>query len=251
MLGWASGLCNAARPTRQRSRFFLRLSASSMSLGALRPALLPAIVVDPVHGPFRFALDLRRRRRRVAGSPSPMDGPQPAARTHRRCRRHAGAPGLPAPRLGTAYVESIAGIRMGGRTGLTSVVTAACFLPCFFVAPLSARVPAYATAPVLVLVGVAMFQMVAHHRLLPHRRRVAGIRDAGADPADVLDHAGNPLRVRAARGAVRLCRPLARRAARAVGCWPRSRPSCSSFDKISVLLNTCDPRTAIPPCSGG
>ena len=42
---------------------------------------------------------------------------------------------------------------MGGRTGLASVVTALCFLPCFFIAPLAAAVPAYATAPVLVLVG--------------------------------------------------------------------------------------------------
>jgi adenine/guanine/hypoxanthine permease len=62
---------------------------------------------------------------------------------------------------GTAYVESIAGIRMGGRSGMTAVVTALCFLPCFFVAPLAAAVPAYATAPVLVLVGVTMFQTVA------------------------------------------------------------------------------------------
>jgi adenine/guanine/hypoxanthine permease len=69
--------------------------------------------------------------------------------------------GLVGTSSGTAYVESIAGIRMGGRTGLTSVVTALCFVPCFFVAPLAAAVPTYATAPVLVLVGVAMFQMVA------------------------------------------------------------------------------------------
>jgi AGZA family xanthine/uracil permease-like MFS transporter len=40
-------------------------------------------------------------------------------------------------------------------------VTALCFLPCFFVAPLAAAVPVYATASVLVLVGVAMFQMVS------------------------------------------------------------------------------------------
>jgi AGZA family xanthine/uracil permease-like MFS transporter len=69
--------------------------------------------------------------------------------------------GLAGTSPGTAYVESIAGIRMGGRTGMTSVVTALCFLPCFFVAPLAAAVPAYATASVLVLVGVAMFQAVA------------------------------------------------------------------------------------------
>jgi AGZA family xanthine/uracil permease-like MFS transporter len=65
--------------------------------------------------------------------------------------------GLLGTSSGTAYVESIAGIRMGGRTGLTAVVTAICFVPCLFVAPLAAAVPNYATAPVLILVGVAMF----------------------------------------------------------------------------------------------
>ena len=69
--------------------------------------------------------------------------------------------GLAGTSSGTAYVESVAGIRMGGRTGLTSVVTALCFVPCFFVAPLAAAVPTYATAPVLVLVGVSMFHMVS------------------------------------------------------------------------------------------
>ena len=69
--------------------------------------------------------------------------------------------GLAGTSSGTAYVESIAGIRMGGRTGLASVVTALCFLPCFFVAPLATAVPTYATAPVLVLVGASMFRAVA------------------------------------------------------------------------------------------
>jgi AGZA family xanthine/uracil permease-like MFS transporter len=62
---------------------------------------------------------------------------------------------------GTAYVESIAGIRAGGRTGRTAMVTALCFLPCLFVAPLAAAVPSYATAAVLIIVGVSMFQVVA------------------------------------------------------------------------------------------
>jgi AGZA family xanthine/uracil permease-like MFS transporter len=79
--------------------------------------------------------------------------------------------GLAGTSSGTAYVESIAGIRMGGRTGRASVVTALCFVPCLFVAPLAASVPTYATAPVLVLVGVAMFQMVA-------RINFAAIEDA-------------------------------------------------------------------------
>jgi AGZA family xanthine/uracil permease-like MFS transporter len=62
---------------------------------------------------------------------------------------------------GTAYIESIAGINTGGRTGLTSVFTALCFLPCFFLAPLVGMVPLYATSPVLVLVGASMFGSVS------------------------------------------------------------------------------------------
>ena len=69
--------------------------------------------------------------------------------------------GLAGSSSGTAYIESVAGINMGGRTGLTSVFTALCFLPCFFLAPLAAMVPTYATAPVLILVGASMFKSVA------------------------------------------------------------------------------------------
>ena len=61
---------------------------------------------------------------------------------------------------GTAYVESVAGIRAGGRTGRTAVVTALCFLPCLFIAPVAAAVPNYATAAVLIIVGVSMFQTI-------------------------------------------------------------------------------------------
>ena len=68
--------------------------------------------------------------------------------------------GLAGTSSGTAFVESIAGIRVGARTGRASVVTALCFLPCLFIAPLAAAVPAYATGPVLVLVGLSMFHMV-------------------------------------------------------------------------------------------
>ena len=68
--------------------------------------------------------------------------------------------GLVGTSSGTAYIESIAGINMGGRTGLTSVFTALCFLPCLFLAPLAGMVPTYATASVLILVGAAMFKSV-------------------------------------------------------------------------------------------
>jgi AGZA family xanthine/uracil permease-like MFS transporter len=69
--------------------------------------------------------------------------------------------GLAGTSPATAYVESIAGIRMGARTGVASIVTALCFVPCLFLAPLAAGVPGYATASVLVLVGVSMFQSIA------------------------------------------------------------------------------------------
>ena len=68
--------------------------------------------------------------------------------------------GLAGTSSGTAYIESVAGINMGGRTGLTSVFTALCFLPCFFLAPIAGMVPPYATASVLILVGASMFRSV-------------------------------------------------------------------------------------------
>ena len=48
--------------------------------------------------------------------------------------------GLAGSSSGTAYIESVAGIDMGGRTGLTSVFTAICFLPCLFLAPVAGMV---------------------------------------------------------------------------------------------------------------
>lgn len=69
--------------------------------------------------------------------------------------------GLAGTSSGTAYIESVAGIQAGGRTGWTSIFTALCFLPCFFLASLASMVPPYATAPVLILVGASMFSSVA------------------------------------------------------------------------------------------
>jgi len=56
----------------------------------------------------------------------------------------------------TTYVESAAGISAGGRTGLTSVVTALLFAACIFLAPVAGIVPAAATAPALIVVGIMM-----------------------------------------------------------------------------------------------
>lgn len=56
----------------------------------------------------------------------------------------------------TSYIESAAGIKTGGRTGLTAVTVAALFLLCLFFSPLAQTVPAYATAPALLFVACLM-----------------------------------------------------------------------------------------------
>lgn len=56
----------------------------------------------------------------------------------------------------TTYVESAAGIGQGGRTGLTSVTVAGLFLISLFFSPVMGMVPAAATAPALIVVGVLM-----------------------------------------------------------------------------------------------
>jgi len=60
----------------------------------------------------------------------------------------------------TTYVESAAGVGEGGRTGLTSVVAGLLFLLAVFFTPLVAIVPAYATAPALILVGFLLISGV-------------------------------------------------------------------------------------------
>lgn len=61
----------------------------------------------------------------------------------------------------TSYIESASGINAGGRTGLTAVVAAACFLAALFFAPLAGIVPAFATAPALVYVACLMIRGLA------------------------------------------------------------------------------------------
>ena len=58
----------------------------------------------------------------------------------------------------TTFVESAAGVGAGGRTGFASVITAICFALCLFLTPLAKLVPACATAPALIYVGVLMLK---------------------------------------------------------------------------------------------
>ena len=60
----------------------------------------------------------------------------------------------------TAYIESVSGISQGGRTGWTAFFCAMLFLAALFFVPFIAVIPAYATAPALIMVGVFMIREV-------------------------------------------------------------------------------------------
>ncbi len=66
--------------------------------------------------------------------------------------------GLSGTSSATTYIESAAGIREGGRTGLTAVVAGLIFLPFMFFGPVLSLIPSVATAPVLFIVGIYMAQ---------------------------------------------------------------------------------------------
>ena len=61
----------------------------------------------------------------------------------------------------TSYIESAAGVAAGARTGLGNLLIAALFLAAMFCAPIVAAIPAYATAPALILVGTLMSGAIA------------------------------------------------------------------------------------------
>jgi AGZA family xanthine/uracil permease-like MFS transporter len=61
----------------------------------------------------------------------------------------------------TSYIESAAGVAVGGRTGLTSIVVGGLFLGTLFFAPLVQAIPAAATAPALILIGALMMGSLA------------------------------------------------------------------------------------------
>ena len=56
----------------------------------------------------------------------------------------------------TSYIESASGVAVGGRTGVTAIVTGILFLLAIFVAPVVGAIPSFATSPALILVGALM-----------------------------------------------------------------------------------------------
>ena len=60
----------------------------------------------------------------------------------------------------TTYVESASGVAQGGRSGLTAFVVACCFGVALFFSPLFLSIPAAATAPILIIVGLMMLEPI-------------------------------------------------------------------------------------------
>ena len=156
--GWACGAVALPERVLQRPDFssvFFKLDIA----GALRPALWPAVIGIL----FTDLFDSISTFIGVSQSAGLVDEKGQPLRLKEGLLVDAFATltaGLFGSSSGTAYIESSAGIEVGGRTGLTAVVTALCFLPCLFLAPLAGVVPAFATAPVLILVGAFMFRSV-------------------------------------------------------------------------------------------
>ncbi|NJE09543.1 NCS2 family permease [Thermococcus sp. MAR1] len=73
----------------------------------------------------------------------------------------------------TTYIESAAGIEEGGRTGMTALVTGLLFLGIgLFIAPLAQAIPAFATAPALVIVGYYMLSAIKEVNFTDHTEAI-------------------------------------------------------------------------------
>ena len=62
----------------------------------------------------------------------------------------------------TTFAESASGVSVGGRSGLTAFVIGCCFVVTLFFSPLFLSIPAAATAPVLIIVGLLMIDPIRH-----------------------------------------------------------------------------------------
>ena len=88
----------------------------------------------------------------------------------------------------TTYIESAAGVGVGGRTGWVSVVTGALFFPFMFIAPLIGMVPPQATAPALIIVGWLMISVLTEAEEEAEEEELAGRRQPGRKLAGIDFH---------------------------------------------------------------
>jgi adenine/guanine/hypoxanthine permease len=158
VLGWVFGLVHAPEQWTGKPDFesvFLRLDI----LGALQVAFVPAIIsifFTDLFDSISTFVGVSQATGMLDSKGEPKNLKE-GLLVDAFATLGAGAMGTSS---GTAYIESAAGIEMGGRTGWTAIFAALCFLPCLFLAPAAGMVPAFATAPVLILVGALMFRGV-------------------------------------------------------------------------------------------
>ena len=128
-------------------------------MGALSPLVLPSVLALVMTAVF----DATGTIRAVAGQANLLDQDGHIINNDKALTSDSVSSifsGLVGAAPAAVYIESAAGTAAGGKTGLTATVVGALFLVMLFLAPLSYLVPAYATAPALMYVGLLMLSNV-------------------------------------------------------------------------------------------
>ncbi|TWD38908.1 NCS2 family permease [Pantoea sp. SJZ147] len=129
-------------------------------MGALQPAVLPSVLALVMTAVF----DATGTIRAVAGQANLLDKDGQIINGGRALTTDSVSSlfaGLVGASPAAVYIESAAGTAAGGKTGLTAIVVGLLFLLILFMSPLAYLVPAYATAPALMYVGLLMLSNVA------------------------------------------------------------------------------------------
>jgi AGZA family xanthine/uracil permease-like MFS transporter len=129
-------------------------------MGALQPVVLPSVLALVMTAVF----DATGTIRAVAGQANLLDKDGQIINGGRALTTDSVSSifaGLVGASPAAVYIESAAGTAAGGKTGLTAIVVGLLFLVILFMSPLAYLVPAYATAPALMYVGLLMLSNVA------------------------------------------------------------------------------------------
>jgi len=129
-------------------------------MGALQPVVLPSVLALVMTAVF----DATGTIRAVAGQANLLDKDGQILNGGRALTTDSISSlfaGLVGASPAAVYIESAAGTAAGGKTGLTAIVVGLLFLLILFMSPLAYLVPAYATAPALMYVGLLMLSNVA------------------------------------------------------------------------------------------
>ncbi|KNC13901.1 NCS2 family permease [Pantoea sp. BIGb0393] len=129
-------------------------------MGALQPVVLPSVLALVMTAVF----DATGTIRAVAGQANLLDKEGQIINGGRALTTDSLSSvfaGLVGASPAAVYIESAAGTAAGGKTGLTAIVVGLLFLMILFMSPLAYLVPAYATAPALMYVGLLMLSNVA------------------------------------------------------------------------------------------